>query len=123
MDLDSLYKLTGLAAFIIGGANFVVVLVAKTFWKLTFERKEKEDLDKFKKLHEEIKEIRVITETHESKNAIARHNFEVVTKSVYERMDSFELSITKTITNGFQNVKELFDEKIKNIKERIDEKK
>lgn len=119
MDLESLYKLAGIAAFIIGGANFVVVLVAKIFWKLTFERKEKEDLEKFKKIDEEIKSIKSVAEHHESKNAIARHNFDIVTKSVYERMDSLELSITKAITSGF----ELFDEKIRNIKERIDEKK
>jgi hypothetical protein len=36
MDLDSLYKLAGIAAFIIGGINFVIVVVAKTFWNLTF---------------------------------------------------------------------------------------
>lgn len=123
MDLESLYELTGVAAFVIGGANFVVVLVARTFWKLTFERKEKEDEKKFKRLDDEINTIKAAIDTHESKNAIARHNFDVVTKSVYERMDSFELSITKAISSGFQNMKELFDEKIKNIKERIDEKK
>lgn len=130
MDLDSLYKLAGIAAFIIGGANFVVVLVAKTFWKLTFERKEKEDESKFKKIDDQIEMIKSSIDSHESKNVIARHNFDVVTKSVYNRMDSFELSITKAIESGFQNMKgifdekiKLFDEKIKNVNERINEKK
>lgn len=123
MEVDFLYKILGIAAFIIGGANFVVALVAKTFWQLTFKRKEMEDEKKFKDLGDKIREMEVSMQDHESKNSITRHNFDVVTKSVYSRMDLMEESLTKAINNGFGNIKELFDEKIKNLNEKINEKK
>jgi hypothetical protein len=115
MDLDSLYKLAGIAAFIIAGVNFVIAIVAKTFWNLTFKRLEQE--------------VAVLKEA-EQKNSIVRHDFTNVTTSVYERMDKLEATLiktiaelSKTIADGYTNVKELFNVEIKNINKRIDEKK
>lgn len=123
MDLDSLYKLAGIVAFFLGGWNFVVVLVAKTFWKLTFQRKEEEDKKTFEKIDEKINAIKDSVDSHESKNAIARHNFDVVTQSVYEKMDAMEKSISLKIQDGYNNIKEVFGEKIQNLKDKINEKK
>ena len=40
MDIDSLYKIAGLVAFIFGFINFIIVVIVKTFWNLTFKRVE-----------------------------------------------------------------------------------
>lgn len=108
MDLDSLYKLAGIASFIFCGVNFVVVTVAKIFWSLTF-----------KTLQQEV----VLLKEAERKNSILRHDFTNVTNSVYTRMDKLESSLKSAIDTGFQQVKELFDKDISNINRRIDEKK
>ena len=108
MDIDSLYKIAGLVAFVFGFINFIIVVVAKTFWNLTF-----------KKLEQDV----VILKEEAKKNSIMRHDFKNVTNSVYARMDKLEGTLIKSIDDGYKNVKELFNIEIKNIKERIDEKK
>lgn len=108
MDLTSLYELAGISAFIIGGVNFVVIIVAKTFWNLTFKRLEQE--------------VNILKEA-ERKNSIVRHDFTNVTNSVYDKMDKLESTLSKAIEKGFQHVKEVFDVEIKNINKRMDEKK
>jgi len=108
MDLDSLYKIAGLISFIFGFINFFIVIVAKTFWNLTF-----------KKLEQDV----AILKEAEHKNAIVRHDFKNVTNSVYERMDKLEATLIKTIDDGYTNVKGLFNVQIENINKRIDEKK
>jgi hypothetical protein len=108
MDLDSFYKIAGLISFIFGFVNFIFVVVAKTFWNLTF-----------KKVEQDV----IILKEAEHKNAIVRHDFKNVTNSVYERMDKLEATLIKTIDDGYTNVKELFNVEIKNINKRIDEKK
>ena len=40
MDLDSFYKIAVLISFIFGFINFSIVVIAKTFWNLTFKRVE-----------------------------------------------------------------------------------
>ena len=108
MDLDSLYKLAGIASFIFCGVNFVVVTVAKTFWNLTF-----------KTLQQEV----IFLKEAERKNSIVRHDFTNVTNSVYTKMDKLESNLTSAIDTGFKHVKELFDKEVININRRIDEKK
>jgi len=108
MDLDSLYKIAGLLAFIIGGINFIIVVVAKTFWNLTF-----------KKLEQEV----AVLKEAEHKNSIVRHDFKNVTNSVYERMDKLEATLIKSITDGIAAVTKICDVEIKNINKRIDERK
>ncbi|MEI7578601.1 MAG: hypothetical protein WCJ58_01020 [bacterium] len=108
MDLDSLYKLAGIAAFIIAGVNFVIAIVGKTFWNLTFKRLEQE--------------VAVLKEA-EHKNSIVRHDFTNVTNSVYAKMDKLETTLTNAIDMGFTHVKELFGKEVDNIHRRFDEKK
>lgn len=108
MDIDFLYKITGLSAFIIGGINFIIAIVAKTFWNLTF-----------KKLEQEV----AVLKEAERKNSIVRHDFKNVTNSVYERMDKLEATLIKTIDDGIKTVTKICDVEIRNINKRIDEKK
>ena len=105
MDIDSLYKIAGL---LFGFINIFFIYIVKTFWNLTF-----------KKLEQDI----VILKEEAKKNSIMRHDFKNVTNSVYARMDKLEGTLIKSIADGYKNVKELFNIEIKNIKERIDEKK
>jgi hypothetical protein len=105
MDLDLLYKIAGL---LFGFINIFFIYIVKTFWNLTF-----------KKLEQDI----VILKEEAKKNSIMRHDFKNVTNSVYARMDKLEGTLIKSIADGYKNVKELFNIEIKNIKERIDEKK
>lgn len=108
MDLDSFYKIAGLISFIFGFINFSIVVVAKTFWNLTF-----------KKLEQDV----TILKEAERKNSIVRHDFKNVTNSVYDRMDKLEATLIKSIADGYTTVTKLFDVEIKNINKRIDEKK
>jgi len=108
MDLDSFYKIVAII-------NFIALVIGRTFWNLTF-----------KKLEQDV----AILKEAERKNSIVRHDFKNVTTSVYERMDKLEATLiktiaelSKTIADGYTNVKELFNVEIKNINKRIDEKK
>jgi hypothetical protein len=108
MDLDSFYKIAGLISFIFGFINFSIVVVAKTFWNLTF-----------KKLEQDV----IILKEAERKNSIVRHDFKNVTNSVYAKIDNLESTLSKVIDTGFIHVKELFEKEISSINKRIDEKK
>jgi hypothetical protein len=108
MDLDSFYKIAGLISFIFGFINFIFVVVAKTFWNLTF-----------KKLEQDV----IILKESERKNSIVRHDFKNVTNSVYAKIDNLESTLSKVIDTGFIHVKELFEKEISSINKRIDEKK
>jgi len=112
MDLTSLYEIAGIAAFVIGGANFVVIVVAKTFWKLTFEKKQTDDEKRFQNIEADLEKIEVKIFEHEEKNKFFRHNFDSVTKSL-------EILISSEI----KHLGEIIGLQIKNILEKINEKK
>ena len=101
MDIDFVYKMFAIV-------NFIALVIGRTFWNLTF-----------KKLEQDV----TMLKEAERKNAIVRHDFKIVTNSVYDRMDKLEATLIKTIADGYTNVKELFNVEIKNINKRIDEKK
>jgi hypothetical protein len=112
MSLSDFGIIFSIIATIVTGINFVFIFLGRSFWSLTFKKLEHEVIA----LKEEVKD-------HEKKNAISRHDFANVTKSVYAKMDDLELSLTKAIDKGFDHIKELFNTKIKNLEDKINEKK
>lgn len=97
---------------IITGINFLFIFLGRSFWSLTFKKLEQEVIS----LKEEVKE-------HEKKNSISRHDFANVTKSVYAKMEDLESNLTEAIDKGFDHIKELFNTKIVNLEQKINEKK
>jgi hypothetical protein len=112
MDLDSLYKLAALAAFFLGGANFMFAGWARIFWNLTFKRKQTDDEERFRKIESIIEKLDVKVSDHEEKNKYFRHNFDSVTKS-----------LEVLISSEIKHLGEVIGLQIKNILERINEKK
>lgn len=112
MSISDFGTIFSIIATIITGINFIFIFLGRSFWSLTFKRLEQD----VAALKEEVKK-------HEEKNSISRHDFTTVTKSVYGRMDDLEKTLTTAIDKGFTHIKELFDTKIKNIEEKINEKK
>lgn len=82
MNIQDIASLAGIAAVLIGGANFVIIAIARTFWKLTFDKKEKDDNEKFKKIDERLS----LLEEFESKNKYFRHNFDAVTQALEQHI-------------------------------------
>ena len=104
MDIDSLYKIVSISVSI----NIIILAIIKAFWNLTI-----------KKIEQDV----ILLKEAEKKNAILRHDFTIVTNSVYEKIDKLEINLSKVIDDGFQHIRELFYTEIKNINKRIDEKK
>ena len=82
MDVQDIASIVGMASIFVAGANFVIIVVSKTFWRLTFERKEEDDIKKFDSLSKDLKSLRDEVRSHEEKNKYFRHNFETVTKNL-----------------------------------------
>lgn len=112
MDISDFGIVFSIIATIVTGINFVFIFLGRSFWSLTF-----------KKLEQEVAVLKEDVKEHEKKNSIHRHDFTNVTRSVYSRMDDLESNLTKAIDKGFEHIKELFDTKIKNIENRINEEK
>lgn len=116
-DLSTIAAIFGIIATLITGAVWVMSLVNKVTTKVVSQEKDltvlKQDIDNLKK----------VVDNHESKNSYFRHNFDPVTKSIFNKIDNLEETIKSSIQQGFANIKELFDEKIKNVNDRINQKK
>lgn len=80
--MDDLYQIAGVVAAIISGVNFVIVNIAKAFWKLTFEQEAKKNKEKFEAMSKRI----TILEAFEDKNKNFRHNFNSVTQGLQEHI-------------------------------------
>ena len=97
MDLDSLYKLAGIAAFIIGGINFVIVVVAKTFWNLTFKRVELK-----------LEEVDRRTIKEQKDNEAFRHKYKTTVEGLFELIKiKFE-----DMDKNFKNYEKLVETRI-----------
>jgi high-affinity nickel permease len=73
----NIIEIAGIVGALISGVNFVLVAVAKIFWKLTFMKVE-DELEKLKEEHKEEKE----------KNTQFRHEYKGVTKSLFAHIES-----------------------------------
>lgn len=112
MDIDTLLKLAGIVATLIGGANFVIIAIARTFWSLTFKAKVENDEKRFKLVEERISKLEKKVDEHEDKNKYFRHNFDSVTKN-----------LETLISSEIKHLGEIIGLQIKNIMEKMNEKK
>lgn len=76
MEFD-LLQITGVVAAIVSGVNFVLVGLAKVFWKLTFEQQKKT----LQSLKEEV-------EKEKEKNTSFRHEYKGVTSSLWSHIEN-----------------------------------
>ena len=107
MDLTFIYEIIGIASFVIAGVNFIVIVIAKTFWKLTFEKKQQDDEKRFQKIEITLEKLN----QNEEKNKFFRHNFNSVTKSLESLISSEIKHFSKLIEVQIQNILEKINEK------------
>lgn len=103
MELKDYGTIAGIASIMISGACLVITWIAKSFWSLTYKRKTDDDEKRFVKIEEQIKELNKA----EEKNRYFRHNFDSVTKNLFEH-----------ITSQIQHLKELIELKFKILEKR-----
>jgi len=107
----------GFILTLIVGAVWVMGLVNKITTRVVSQEKDLSSLnDRVENLLRAVKE-------HESKNSYFRHNFDPVTKSIFNKIDDLEETIKSSFQDGFTNIKELFNEKLKHLNDKINEKK
>ena len=97
MDIDSLYKITGLVAFIFGFINFIIVVVVKTFWNLTFKRVELK-----------LDEVDKRTIKEQKDNEAFRHKYKTTVEGLFELIKiKFE-----DMDKNFKNFEKLVETRI-----------
>ena len=88
MEIRDYAALAGIASILIGGANFVIISLARTFWRLTFESFKIAVLERISLVESDLKKLQVEVTDHEKKNLYFRHNFEGVTKNLMAHITS-----------------------------------
>ena len=97
MDIDSLYKIAGLVAFIFGFVNFIIVVVAKTFWNLTF-----------KSVELKLEEVDRRTIKEQKDNEAFRHKYKTTVEGLFELIKiKFE-----DMDKNFKNFEKLVETRI-----------
>lgn len=95
MTINDLASLAGILSILICGANFVVMGIARSFWKLTFEE-----------LKKEMHYLKKDYETEKEKSVAFRHEYKGVSQNLFAhieneikflsaRFDSFERNVGK----------------------------
>lgn len=97
MDLDSLYKIAGLISFIFALINFFIVIVAKTFWNLTFKRVELK-----------LDEVDRRTTEEQKDNEAFRHKYKTTVEGLFDLIKiKFE-----DMDKNFKNFEKLVETRI-----------
>lgn len=107
MDITTLYEIIGILSIIFAAANFVIISIAKTFWKLTFQTDKQENQKKFEKIEIDIKKLQKAEES----NSHYRHNFNSVTKSLEVLISSEIKHLGEKITIQIENILDKINEK------------
>lgn len=84
MDWKDIASIIGIAAIMISGANWVIMLVARGFWNLTI-----------KKMEERIAKL----EVSETRNEAFRHRHEASIKSLMVLLETFKSDIDLRFDN------------------------
>jgi hypothetical protein len=92
MDANFILQIVGVIAAVVSGINFVLVGLAKVFWKFTFETQKQELL----KLKEEF-------EIDREKNTKFRHEYKGVTKNLWQHIEN-EIKLISVKIEGMQKV-------------------
>ncbi len=117
IDLGLVGTILGIITTLICGAVWVMSLVNKLSSRAMAQEKD------IQTLRRDVETMNQAIKEHESKNSYFRHNFDPVTKSLFDKMDDLEKTIKESIGDGFKHIKELFDTKIQNVEGKINEKK
>jgi len=108
MNLQDIATILGMVSILITGANFVALGLFKTFWSLTFTRKEKSDEERFKKIEKDIAEHKIATSKDKEENEAFRHEYKTTVKGLYVLIESK----FKDFDRHFDDFKELVVTKI-----------
>jgi hypothetical protein len=107
-NIDFLYKITGLVAFLLGFINFIIVVVAKTFWNLTFKRVELK-----------LDEVDKRTINEQKDNEAFRHKYKTTVEGLFELIKiKFE-----DMDKNFKNFEKLVEAQINLAISKNNEKK
>jgi len=117
LDWGLVLTVLSVISILVTGAVWVMSLVNKLTTRIVSQEKDLANLSK------EVNALSFTVKDHESKNSYFRHNFDPVTKSLFDKMDDLERTIKESINDGFKHVKELFDTKIQNVEGKINEKR
>lgn len=82
MDIQDYAAIAGIASLFVSGAAVILTWIARAFWSLTYKRKEEEDKLWKAKIEKDIAELKEF----EEKNKFFRHNFDSVTKNLFEHI-------------------------------------
>jgi len=107
MELVDYGTIAGIASIFISGAAVILTWIARAFWSLTYKKKVEDDEKRFIKIEANIQKL---NEAEES-NKYFRHNFDAVTKNLFEH-----------ITSQINHLKELIELKFKLLEKRNNEK-
>jgi hypothetical protein len=126
MDLDFLYKLAGLAAFIIAGAHFVVM----SFFKMTFGTKKLADELRFTQIEAKAAKLEAEFRAESAQNNAFKHKYKTTLEgfigAMDNRLEDLDKSMSSRFTDlfvGFTTFKELIETKIDLAISRNNEKK
>ena len=115
MDLDSLTKLAGLAAFVLTGAHFVIL----TFFKLTFGAKKIADELRFSQIESKIAKLEAEGRAESLKNNSFQHKYKTTLEGFIGAMDNRLEDLNKSMSarfidlfSGFDTFKELIETKM-----------
>ena len=88
MDWQTIASIVGIAAIMISGANWVILMIAKGFWNLVI-----------KKLEERLHKL----EKAEEKNEAFRHKHEASVRSLMVLLETFKIDLDKRL-NSFEEL-------------------
>jgi len=88
MDWQTVASIVGIAAIMISGANWVILMIARGFWNLVI-----------KKLEERLAKL----EKAEEKNEAFRHKHEASVKSLLALLETFKTDLDKRL-DGFEKL-------------------
>jgi len=106
MSWQDIASIVGIAAIMISGANWVVLLIAKGFWNLVIKKIE-ERLCKLEKMEE--------------KSEAFRHKHEATVSSLVSLVETFKIDLDKRLDSFEQLILSRFDTAI--LKQKIENEK
>lgn len=79
-SIQDISSIIGVGAIFVSGANFVIV----AFWKLTFKRKEEDDIQKFEQMSKRIDQLDHRADEDRRSNEAFRHKYKSTVENLYE---------------------------------------
>ena len=102
MNIQDWAAIAGIAAIFVSGAAVILTWISRAFWSLTIQREKEENDKRFEALESRLDHL----ESCEEKNKFFRHNFDSVTKNLFNH-----------ITNEIKHLREMIELKFKHLEE------